>query len=1095
MQNLLEDPYSNHLFATHGPWLNNAFARRSLNARDMASLLHSKLSEVFSTDDSAAERLGQIEARASKAFREFLEVSPNSRTSAESFIRQSVHVKLDPDTRRWVIQEFTPLVLIDIIMFFVHPSPTPAISLPRGTALPQTQDRILLHLHALSNWHALLTKSLGRYQKWKSNRTDKQASRAKPAPKDAYIDRMKSKTRNFGSRALAAIQQVVFAIGFYLSGRTEWTYEEACEYIKIDAKRQKISLSTADVGKIIGTELNLYDQVSALWWAMAHSPLAIFADDVDYKSEHLNQPVHMIQIWKLAGNTERLDPTNPILPLEALAWNLFCEGAVGRRTPEAIYERFFEDPLVAATILSAPNPATLDYLAPTALDVEHHRKQILQIAPDAAAELGAEVDMDVDVDILVAPVPVPAPSRESTPPAKKRKAGPDKVEPVVSVEPVTSRLRSKEKKKLPIPIPNPTPIASTSGAAPRKKPAANSTAASKTPAQTYVAPTKRSRDIPATPPPETSDLVAIYDSSSPLAYVQPEHEVIAAALEAHKALQDQSRPPFDRVKLTEILDQQPTDPNGLPLHCSRSSYDLNPTLRPGPDQSVLANASHELWLSMSPKDQQELQSNRCVLIHESQPEPPVEFNEETLSRFRDLDTKIELQDCGLRTENNEDVIRIGTLRDLLDVNPKRGRPVINALQNPQPYQQVVLPPGHYNLATHEVACSHTSSIPELPPPFISWSDLRWIIIGTMHSMSSGHQDVLSTVIELICGWKLWMLASRLALPAGQYQGDFQSRFGFKDFDGTKSNKEFLRYECLLLGPGKYLIQSADSIHSVISLTDCIARGHHFHCIMSISRGISCSLNNVFTSRSTTNADHVHARALFIRIFILQGVFILKGSKHLHVLDITHKSQAFDLLYLMTIMVLYTAFDTTAYININEEKLLPMHIDRYRELMYAWGLVVDVVHHIDAKLRVTITDPNFPTFKTMFEDWKYALHEPKFTIQNLKEQLSRALSKFELFSQERNGVAFPPTTASDSLLRRFSSGIASAKSNSYSHFLPWNRETFPCSISNDAPVTSQPPPEQPDVDMPAPEQSVPSSQESFPSIPSFPLPSDPEDDDV
>ncbi|KAJ7106129.1 hypothetical protein C8R43DRAFT_963456 [Mycena crocata] len=240
-----------------------------------------------------------------------------------------------------------------------------------------------------------------------------------------------------------------------------------------------------------------------------------------------------------------------------------------------------------------------------------------------------------------------------------------------------------------------------------------------------------------------------------------------------------------------------------------------------------------------------------------------------------------------------------------------------------------------------------------------------------------------------------------------------------------------------------------------------------------------------------------SRCLPVGLLCQQGVFIFKGPKHLHILDITHKSQVFDLLYLMTIMVLYTVFDTMAYININEQKLLPMHVDRYHKLMYAWGLVFDIVYHINAKLTVTITDPNFPTFKTMFEDWKYALHKPKFTIQNLKEQLSQALYKFELFSQEKNGVAFPLTTASDSLVQRFSSGIVSTTSNSYSHFLPWNWATFPCSISNNAPVhmASQPPPEQPDVNMQAPKQGVLSIQENFPSIPSFLLPSDPEDNHV
>ncbi|KAJ7115502.1 hypothetical protein C8R43DRAFT_961095 [Mycena crocata] len=282
-----------------------------------------------------------------------------------------------------------------------------------------------------------------------------------------------------------------------------------------------------------------------------------------------------------------------------------------------------------------------------------------------------------------------------------------------------------------------------------------------------------------------------------------------------------------------------------------------------------------------------------------------------MSRFKDLDTKIELQGR-LFTSNNEDVIHIGTLCNLLDVKPKHSCPVINALQNLQPYQQL---------------------------------DLQWIIIRTLHSMSSGHQDVLSTIIKLICSWKLWMLASRLALLAGWY---FQSCFGFKDFDRTKSNKEFFHYE-LLLGPGKYL-------------EFLFSREQDTSMFLTLPTRVKCSIS-----------------------------------------------------CLMTIIVLYTVFDITAYININKEN---------SSLCTLIGLVVDLVHHINTKLMVTITDPHFPTFKTLFE--------------NLKEQLLRALYKFELFSQERNSVAFPLITASDLLAQWFSSGIALATFNSYvySYFLPF-----------------------------------------------------------
>jgi hypothetical protein len=52
-----------------------------------------------------------------------------------------------------------------------------------------------------------------------------------------------------------------------------------------------------------------------------------------------------------------------------------------------------------------------------------------------------------------------------------------------------------------------------------------------------------------------------------------------------------------------------------------------------------------------------------------------------------------IADCGLRTEDLEDVIRVGTLNDFLNKNSRPAIVILNALQNPQENSQVPVPPG------------------------------------------------------------------------------------------------------------------------------------------------------------------------------------------------------------------------------------------------------------------------------------------------------------------------------------------------------------------------------------------------------------------
>jgi hypothetical protein len=162
------------------------------------------------------------------------------------------------------------------------------------------------------------------------------------------------------------------------------------------------------------------------------------------------------------------------------------------------------------------------------------------------------------------------------------------------------------------------------------------------------------------------------------------------------------------------------------------------------------------------------------------------------------------------------------LASLLDRDSRGGHAILNALQNPLPYSNIATPTGwlcvgyyssfpalvdihtpYSNYATHERVANHTRAVPGLPLPTMPWEDLRWIIFATRDAKSAAHQDVLSTVITILCGWKIWAIGVPLESAHGK-SGDFSSRRGFHGFDSRKSNTVFLQWEFILLGPNMTL---------------------------------------------------------------------------------------------------------------------------------------------------------------------------------------------------------------------------------------------------------------------------------------------------
>jgi hypothetical protein len=91
----------------------------------------------------------------------------------------------------------------------------------------------------------------------------------------------------------------------------------------------------------------------------------------------------------------------------------------------------------------------------------------------------------------------------------------------------------------------------------------------------------------------------------------------------------------------------------------------------------------------------------------------------------------------------------------------------------------------------------------LPLLNLSWEDLRWVIIAMMDAKSAAHQDVLSTVIRILCGWKLWALGV-VDNARNDGAGDFGDRRAFNRWDSRKPMTDVFRWEFILLGPNMTL---------------------------------------------------------------------------------------------------------------------------------------------------------------------------------------------------------------------------------------------------------------------------------------------------
>ncbi|KAJ7258514.1 hypothetical protein C8J57DRAFT_1515827 [Mycena rebaudengoi] len=119
-----------------------------------------------------------------------------------------------------------------------------------------------------------------------------------------------------------------------------------------------------------------------------------------------------------------------------------------------------------------------------------------------------------------------------------------------------------------------------------------------------------------------------------------------------------------------------------------------------------------------------------------------------------------------------------------------------------------------------------------------------------------------------------------------------------------------------------------------------------------------------TESLTTNGDHQTARSLLVRILIFQARHLIADNSPLHVPDLRKREQVFDLVNLMSFTILFPAICSSSYAYLEDDKL-PMDLDRFEGLIYAWGLICASVKFIDTEL--AFTSGEYESFLGLFED--------------------------------------------------------------------------------------------------------------------------------
>ncbi|KAJ7436548.1 hypothetical protein FB451DRAFT_1193845 [Mycena latifolia] len=932
------------LFQTRGPWL-HSYPSPWLNAHTITTLLSNSLPHTI-------DYVTFIQKHLDTSYSEWMDKNYINRGLLRQYLLlEEITSNANDALCKYLERDVAPVLVFDVLLHTLDPDhPTPPFSWAPDR--PHTSAELCRRLSQKSACNVTTPKSQLRR---------KATRQLNPCPN--YPPDPRESTSASCAPSPRAPRQAPDALKPYTTFNN---WRTPSVFIFRDAQRQGITLTAEEV------EANLENHkgkvmTAPLWVTMVHSILLILCDNSGYTSRHYAVPAALFQLDAtqalnqfFASNEFKamIDTDGTINDEDTLA---YASDPPPTESPARARAASPPPPAQPAADSNPPPPTqpTADLNPPPPEDST-------PLPPDLPAEPvdGADADCPPKKGKQTAATPLCVMLHSVT----KAAAQLDKPTPVdKDVPPKSKRRRARAPKKAP---------------------------------QSEVLPTMADVGETMQWPLADNGLVQLYGSDSSLVVRPTEAQCVQTALADGKKLDMDAKRPlsarkvsfkvycpainpkadpilrkyiwpmfeaatFNEQTLNEMLTTQVLDDKGIPLHCWENTRNLDPRTCAGLRQLFVLIVMRADWDALGDKRQHELHHHRCILILESGGPPEHPFTHQMLERFHDVDGLCEIQDPGLRTKTNEDITHIGTLADLLDHKSRDGRPLLNSLQNPMPYR------------------SHCCRAGHCPLPFMSWEDLWWIIIATLNAKSRAHQDVLATVIALLCGWKVWAIAVQGDTDGTEMRGDFSSRHGFRDWSSQNSNKDIYRREFILLGPNMTFYMQARTIHYIISLEDCIGWGHHGHCLATLSRRLWCALHNIISDSATTNADH--------------ACKLVANQRSLHILDLEQKTHVFDLVNLISIIILFTALDSSCY-QLIENGMLPMHAEHFDELVYAWSCLSKLFDHINGEM--DFASDKFESFEQLSAvvhmacslvryqwDWSREVkHHRTFTIEAFQLQL-------------------------------------------------------------------------------------------------------------
>ncbi|KAJ7181275.1 hypothetical protein C8R46DRAFT_1071821 [Mycena filopes] len=885
--------------------------------------------------------------------------------------------------RQFLLQKFLPILVLDALLHAADPTrPAPLRSrLHSRHFAPKWNVKINTKMiQQAVDWPNELRLAHFRFQKYTLDHCSKGNTKAADAKRE-FLQTL----RLFGNRKI--------------DGSKQGSMEVTIDHLRAQALKDPLAVQLKVTAEDVITNLTSNDlqySMTPLLMAVAVCPLRLL-DELEYYTESWYSVEYYIQAWVCKGNEYLQDSDHPLTKAGRRLWQAVVEVALNVSDTATALTAFYGHP----DVQSAMEPGNCTTEQASALIFRDDPQDIANLQPpvDSAGpetSSSAEGETSSSVDLPIGPelraqveqlhytlgpdwdpqtyhLPAPPPPKEIKRKAKKitvaseaadmpdaqsegvrrstRVKNVSEVQGSLSGGPVEQRKRQRN------------PGKGKAKAAQRDKeqeaePERNSEQ------ELLYDPEERVFAVPlvAPDPPPTDAERAAEQYKTPKNRLSPKKgapRLVAkpVCLTLHEPLSDPNAIrthevewfPFastdDDAVLREMLTTE-VKSNNLPLHMQASARDPTPSLKPSINQSVMFVVTRYDWVRLSDKRKQEIFRNRSVVIvPDSDPDPPPPFDEETLERFRNLDSLAHIQDHEERGTEGP-LVQIGTLRDLLDKNLRGGKQVFNCLQNTMEDGDIPIPPGFHAMTTDERAMHWTRDIPELPHTPMPSKDRRWVIIANAGAHSGAHADTSATDIAPLTGMKIWALGVR-----DNVDQSILTRHAFDEWEPYGSNTKLLRWEFLPLTPGMILLQRPGEVHYVISHNACIAYGHHWHCSSTIGRAVANILQNTITDASTGNANHLSAQWTLLRVFDHTTILIHK-NKHTEAHGVNPETPEgfFDLLMLMCFVVLFPALNSEAYVGLVDDEglqaALPIHPDTYREMTYAWDGVQRLLEHLD-----------------------------------------------------------------------------------------------------------------------------------------------------